>query len=143
METGVTVKVWLLFEAVGEADIFTQVVKLSAETCKLPEQLVSVVLVVTVDVSIASLKVTATVVLTETFVVLSTGDRLDTVGAVVSEVVVLELEEALEEEELPESELLLELEVLLESGASPVVKPDVNVSNVEPSVLRMFVIFSS
>ena len=62
-----------------------QVVKLSEERRKLPEQVVLSVLVVIVLVDIDSLNVTATVVETATLVELSSGLTESTVGAVVSE----------------------------------------------------------
>ena len=86
-----TVNVLSLLEAEGAADIFMQVVKLSEESRKLPEQVVLSVFVVIVLVDIDSLNVTATVVETATLVELSSGLTEATVGAVVSEVVVEEL----------------------------------------------------
>ena len=83
-----------LLEAEGAAEIFMQVVKLSEESRKLPEQVVLSVLVVIVLVAIDSLNVTATVVETATLVVLSSGLTEATVGVVVSE----EVEEKLSEE---------------------------------------------
>ena len=68
-----------------------QVVKLSEERRKLPEQVVLSVLVVIVLVDIDLLNVTATLVETAIFVELSSGLTDATVGAVVSEVVVEEL----------------------------------------------------
>ena len=59
---GVMVKVVSLSEATGAADILMQVVKLSDDNWKLPEQVVSLVFVVTLPVAIFSLNVTATVV---------------------------------------------------------------------------------
>ena len=59
---GVMVKVVLSSEATGAADILMQVVKLSDDNWKLPEQVVSLVFVVTLPVAIFSLNVTATVV---------------------------------------------------------------------------------
>ena len=59
---GVMVKIVSLSEATGVADILMQVVKLSDDNWKLPEQLVSFVFVVTLPVAIVSLNVTATVV---------------------------------------------------------------------------------
>ena len=59
---GVMVKVVSLSEATGAADILMQVVKLSDDNWKLPEQVVSLVFVVTLPVAIISLNVTATVV---------------------------------------------------------------------------------
>ena len=66
LSSGVTVNVLSLLEAEGAADIFMQVVKLSEESRKLPEQVVLSVLVVIVLVDIVSLNVTATVVETAT-----------------------------------------------------------------------------
>jgi len=68
-----------------------QVVKLSEESRKLPEQLVLSVLVVIVLVDIVLLNVTATVVETATLVELSSGLTEATVGAVVSDEVEEEL----------------------------------------------------
>jgi hypothetical protein len=59
---GVMVKVVSLSEATGAADILMQVVKLSEDNWKFPEQLVSFVFVLTLPVAIVSLNVTATVV---------------------------------------------------------------------------------
>ena len=84
LDEGVTVNVLFELEIDGEADICTHVLKLSEETCSDPEHVVLVVLVVTVAVSIASLKVTAMVERTETEVAESTGENEETVGAVVS-----------------------------------------------------------
>ena len=86
-----TVNVLSLLEAEGAADIFIQLVKLSEERRKLPEQVVLSVLVVIVLVDIDLLNVTATLVETAIFVELSSGLTDATVGAVVSEVVVEEL----------------------------------------------------
>ena len=86
-----TVNVLSLLEAEGAADIFMQVVKLSDERRKLPEQVVLSVLVVIVLVDIDLLNVTATVVETATLVVLSSGLTEPTVGVVVSEEVEEEL----------------------------------------------------
>ena len=83
-ELGVTVKVLLELEIDGVDDICTHELKLSEETCRVPEHVVLEVLFVTVDVSIASLKVTAIVELTETEVAESAGEDEETVGAVVS-----------------------------------------------------------
>ena len=58
--------------------------KLLEDTCKVPEHVVLEVFVVTVVVSIASLKVTAMVELTATEVAESAGLEEETVGAVVS-----------------------------------------------------------
>ena len=86
---GVTVKVLSELELVGEEDIWTQVVKPSDETWNVPKQEVSRVLVVTELLSIVSEKVTETfdVILTE--VSPSEGELDETVGGVVSVVVVL------------------------------------------------------
>ena len=59
---GVMLKIVSLSEAIGAADILIQVEKSSDDIWKLPEQLVSLVLVVTDQVNIFSLNVTATVV---------------------------------------------------------------------------------
>jgi hypothetical protein len=59
---GVMVKIVSLSEATGAADILMQVVKLSDDNWKLPEQFVSLVFVVRLPVPIFSLNVTATVV---------------------------------------------------------------------------------
>jgi len=83
-ELGVTVKIVLEFDVDGEEDICTQVLKLSEETCSEPEHVVFEVLVVTVVVSIASLKVTEMVELTATEVSESAGEDEETVGVVVS-----------------------------------------------------------
>ena len=72
------------FEIVGDDDICTHVLKLSEETCSDPEHVVLEVLVVTVVVSMASLKVTAMVEFTATEVSESAGLEEETVGAVVS-----------------------------------------------------------
>ena len=84
LSDGSTVKVLFELEIDGCEDICTHVLKLSEETCKDPEHVVLEVLVVTVVVSIASLKVTAIVELTETEVAESAGEDEETVGAVVS-----------------------------------------------------------
>ena len=89
-------------EAEGAEDILIQVVKLSEDSLKLPEQVVLSVLVVIVLVDIDSLNVTATVVETATLVELSSGLTESTVGAVVSEEV--------------EEELSVEVDVLSVSG---------------------------
>ena len=77
---------YVLFELDTDGDefIWIQVLKLSEETCSDPEHVVLEVLVVTVVVSIASLKVTAIVELTETEVAESAGEDEETVGAVES-----------------------------------------------------------
>ena len=80
-----------LLEAEGAADILIQVLKLSEESRKLPEQVVLSVLAIIVLVDIDSLNVTATVLETATLVELSSGLTEATVGEVVSEVVVEEL----------------------------------------------------
>ena len=100
-----------LLEAEGAEDILIQVVKLSEDSLKLPEQVVLSVLVVIVLVDIDSLNVTATVVETATLVELSSGLTESTVGAVVSE----ELEEELsvEVDVLSVSELPLMLSSVL------------------------------
>ena len=74
------VKVVSLSDATGVADILMQVVKLSEDSWKLPEQVVSLVFVVMLLVDIFLLNVTATVVETETSVELSVGLKEETVG---------------------------------------------------------------
>ena len=86
---GVTVKVLSELELVGEEDICTQEVKPSDETWNVPKQEVSKVLVVTELVSIVSEKVTETFDVIETEVSSSEGELDDTVGGVVSVVVVV------------------------------------------------------
>ena len=71
-------------DAEGVDDICTHVLKLSEETCREPEHVVFEVLVVIVDVSIASEKVTAMVEYTATDVAESAGEDEETVGDVVS-----------------------------------------------------------
>ena len=111
LSSGVTVNVLSLLEAEGAEDILIQVVKLSEDSLKLPEQVVLSVLVVIVLVDIDSLNVTATVVETTTLVVLSSGLTESTVGAVVSK----EFEEELsvEVDVLSVSELPLMLSSVL------------------------------
>ena len=72
------------FETDGTADIFIQLEKLSYESWKLPEQLLSLVLVVTVPVEIFSLNVTEIVVETETSEELSVGVVEEMMGLMVS-----------------------------------------------------------
>ena len=67
-----------------EDDICMQVQKLSVETWMVPEQVVSEVLVLNVELSIGSEKVTEILEVEDTDVVVSAGDTDDTVGAVVS-----------------------------------------------------------
>ena len=67
-----------------EDDICMQVLKLSDEICIVPEQVVSEVLVLNVELSIGSEKVTEILEVEDTDVVVSAGDTDDTVGAVVS-----------------------------------------------------------
>ena len=106
-----TVNVLSLLEAEGAEDILIQVVKLSEDSLKLPEQVVLSVLVVIELGDIDSLNVTPTVVETATLVELSSGLTESTVGAVVSE----ELEEELsvEVDVLSVSELPLMLSSVL------------------------------
>ena len=80
---GVTLNVLSLLEAEGAADILIQVVKLSIDSRKLPEQVVLSVFVVIVLVDIVLLNVTTTVVDTGTSLELSVGLTEETVGAVV------------------------------------------------------------
>ena len=80
-----TVNVLYEFDTEGDEDIFTQVLKLSDETWRVPEHEVSLVLVVTVVGFMVSEKVTEMVELTETDVSESDGEVDETVGGVVSE----------------------------------------------------------
>ena len=89
MLDGSTVNVLFELDTEGVDDICTHVLKLLEDTCKNPEHVVLEVSVVTVVVSIASLKVTAIVELIETEVSESAGEDEKTVGAVVSVVVVV------------------------------------------------------
>ena len=76
-------------DTVGEEDIRTQVLKLSEETCRVPEQDVPDEFVVTEVVSIDSEKVTEIDEVIKTDVAESAGEEEETVGAVVSVVVVV------------------------------------------------------
>ena len=67
-----------------EDDICMQVLKLSVETWMVPEQVVSEVLVLNVELSIGSEKVTEMLEVEDTDVVVSEGETDDTDGAVVS-----------------------------------------------------------
>ena len=78
-----TKKVLFELDAVGEEDIWTQVLKSSDETCKLPEHVEFEVLVVMVEVVIPSEKVTE-MVSVRTVVAESAGEDEETDGAVVS-----------------------------------------------------------
>ena len=73
-----------LSEATGEPDILIHVEKLSDDNCKLPEHLVSAVLVVTLYANIASLNVTTILLAIGTLVELSEGISSEIVGAEVS-----------------------------------------------------------
>ena len=81
---GVTVKVLLEFDADGVDDICTQVLKLSEDTWKVPEQEVSEVLVVIDVLSIISEKVTEMDEVIVADVPVSAGEVEETVGAVLS-----------------------------------------------------------
>ena len=105
LSSGVTVNVLSLLETEGAEDILIQVVKLSEDSLKLPEQVVLSVFVVIVLVSIDSLNVTATAVESVTLVELSSGLTEATVGAVVS--VDIEEELSVEVDVLSVSELSL------------------------------------
>ena len=89
MLDGSTVNVLFELDTEGVDDICTHVLKLPEDTCKDPEHIVLEVLVVTVVVSIASLKVTAIVELNETEVSESAGEDEETVGDVIPVVVVV------------------------------------------------------
>ena len=86
LEEGVTVNVLLSLDADGEADICTQVLKLSEETWTVPEQLVSEVLIVTEALSIPSEKATEMDESMDTVVSESAGEVEETVGAVATQV---------------------------------------------------------
>jgi|OM-RGC.v1.026551725 hypothetical protein len=87
LSDGVTEKVLSELELEGDDDICTQLKKLLDDTCKEPTHAILEVLVVTDEVSIASEKVT---VMLSTIIALKlSGETEETVGAVVSEVVVL------------------------------------------------------
>ena len=75
-----------LSEASGGPDILMHVEKSSDDNCKLPEHLVSAVLVVTLYANIASLNVTTTLEAIGTLVELSDGISSEIVGAEVSPV---------------------------------------------------------
>ena len=83
-EDGLTLKLTFELEEVGDDDICTQLLKLSDDSCKEPEQVVFEVFVVMVLLSIASEKVTAIVEVSAIEVSESDGEVEDTVGAVVS-----------------------------------------------------------
>ena len=89
-EAGVIENVLFEFDADGVDAIWIQVLKLSDETCRVPEQDVFDVLVVMVLVSISSEKVTAMVALMKVEVAPSAGEVEETVGVVVSITIVLE-----------------------------------------------------
>ena len=74
----------LLSEATGEPDILIHVEKSSDDNCKLPEHLVSEILLVTLCVNIASLNVTTILEATGTLVELSEGLSSEIVGDEVS-----------------------------------------------------------
>ena len=80
---GLVLNIVLPAEVVVE-DICTQVLKLSEDTCKVPEQLVSEVLVVIEVLSIASEKVTEMDESMDTVVSESDGEVEETVGAILS-----------------------------------------------------------
>ena len=77
------------FETDGVDAIWIQVLKLSDETCRVPEQDVFDVLVVMVLVSISSEKVTAMVALMKVEVAPSAGEVEETVGAIESNTIAL------------------------------------------------------
>ena len=83
-EAGVIENVLFEFDADGVDAIWIQVLKLSDETCRVPEQDVFDVLVVMVVVSISSEKVTIMLVVMCMEVSFSAGEIEETVGAVVS-----------------------------------------------------------
>ena len=83
-EAGVIENVLFEFDTDGVDAIWIQVLKLSDETCRVPEQDVFDVLVVMVVVSISSEKVTIMLVVMCMEVSFSAGEIEETVGAVVS-----------------------------------------------------------
>ena len=112
---GSSVKVLFELELAGEEDILTQVLKLSEDTLKVPEQYVSDVLVVTKVLSIASENVTVMLSVIDTELWLSAVVETEvTVGAVVS-VVEDELSKESSEELSDDEEELSVLAVLLSS----------------------------
>ena len=84
LEEGVTVKVLLSLEAIGEEDICTQVLKLSEDTWKVPVHEVFEVLVVIDVLSINSEKVTEMAESANTDVSEPAGEVEETVGGVLS-----------------------------------------------------------
>ena len=84
LEDGSTVKVLPELELEGDELIWTQVLKLSEDTLKVPEQVVLSVLVVTEVLSIASENITEMLSLTETPLWLSVGYIEETAGAIAS-----------------------------------------------------------
>ena len=88
-EAGVIENVLFEFDADGVDAIWIQVLKLSDETCRVPEQDVFDVLVVMVLVSISSEKVTAMIELMEVEVAPSAGEVEETVGAIESNTIAL------------------------------------------------------
>ena len=84
LSVGSTVNILVELVTEGDEDIWTQELKLFEETCRVPEQLVSDVLVVTEALSISSEKVTEMDEAKDTNVSELAGEVDDTVGAVVS-----------------------------------------------------------
>jgi len=83
-EAGVIKNVLFEFDADGVDAIWIQVLKLSDETCRVPEQDGFDVLVVMVVVSISLEKITVMLVMIAMEVALPAGEVEETVGAVVS-----------------------------------------------------------
>ena len=81
MSEGSTVNVWFELETDGDEDIRTQELKLSEDTCNVPEQEVYEVLVVTEVVSMDSEKVTEMDTLSILTMVPLSGVMLTTYGA--------------------------------------------------------------
>ena len=84
MADGSSVNVLFELDLDGEEAIWTQLLKLSEDILKVPEHVVFEVLIVTVDVSIASENVTEMLLLIDTPVWLSVGEIEETAGPVVS-----------------------------------------------------------
>ena len=81
LSDGSTVNVWFELETDGDEDIRTQELKLSEDTCNVPEQEVYEVLVVTEVVSMDSEKVTEMDTLSILTMVPLSGVMLTTYGA--------------------------------------------------------------
>ena len=130
MSYGSSVNVLFELELAGdEEDILTQVLKLSEDTLKVPEQVVLSVLVVTKVVSIASENVTMMLSVVDTELWLSAEvETEETVGAVVSVLVVVlsDVLEVLLSSSIPSS---------FEDGAIQLTIPIINQNNTNTILL--------